>query len=216
MARTNFNPLNDPSPDDSTHLQYKKGITETPFDEWLQENLPSRVRDEEDYGWVCVRNELNCKFGKHGVDLYGLITNSKLSGTVNHETLKDLALEYQVLTGKWILFTDHGGKVDHLWSLIAKFIMENEYPCCSAKVSAHLNSNRQVISIYNPDFTNTVEVLEAERAIRRMGIKGRLQYKPDIYTYMFTFGRNRWGIKPYIMTSEFDLKTWSSIVKTVV
>lgn len=176
---------------------------------------------DQGYGWVGVVNETKkCLESERLEDLDGLIETwqQHLNGNkpVNYEVIKDLALRYHIRTGKWILFSDQGGKVDHLWSIIATSVIKDNIPCHSAKVSTNDAECEHVICIYNTDFTDTGEVLEAEKAIRQMGIKGRLQYKPDIYTDLFIYAGNEWGLKPFIMTSQFDLSTRSSIIKSLV
>lgn len=136
---------------------------------------------------------------------------------VTYEVIKAFAVKHHVLSGKWMLFTHRGGKVDHLWSLIASAVIKNDIVCFSAKVSTCKDEdNSHVICIYNEDFTNIEEVLEAEKAIRNVGIKGKLTYKPDVYTHLGIYKGNEWNIKPIIMISQFSLNSGSSEIQSFV
>ncbi|XP_053407560.1 UPF0696 protein C11orf68 homolog isoform X2 [Mercenaria mercenaria] len=221
MATRKFDPYNDPDPDEMEWVIYEKGITKTPFETWLWKNLPSRVRKDEGYGWVCVSNGSEKRTAyEEEEDFDGLFDSweehLEAERPVNYEIIKDLALKHRILCGKWILFTDQGGKVDHLWSVIASSVVADDIPCFSAKVSTFEDDVNHVICIYNSDFTDKNEVLESEEAIRNMGLKGRLQYKPDIYTHLFIYAKNEWKLKPFTMTSQYNLLTKSSIIKSYV
>ncbi|XP_045170817.2 UPF0696 protein C11orf68 homolog isoform X1 [Mercenaria mercenaria] len=215
----------DTDSDDSSevcNVVYTKGESKIPFKIWLALNRPSETRRDEGYRWVAVlRPEGQKTDDDETKDLHGLkesfrhhILNNK---PVNYQIIKDLAIKYNVLGGKWLHFTSQGGKVDHLWSLIASSVIKDDIPCYAAKVSAHDDDdNSHVICIYNNDFTNNDEVLDAEKAIRNMGLKGRLMYKPDVYTYLGIYAKNKWKIKPFLMISQYSLNTGSSVIESFV
>lgn len=136
---------------------------------------------------------------------------------VTYPIIERLAKDFNILVGKWFLFVNTGGKVDHIWSLISTAIIENDnLACTSAKVSTCDESGRHVICIYNKNFTDKHQVMLSELAIRNMGIKAILRYKPDIYTYLDIYSGNKWKLKPYIMVSNYDIKQLKSIVEEVI
>ena len=84
-------------------------------------------------------------------------------------------------------------------------------------------SNSHTVCIYNEDFTNKEQVMDSERAIRSMGIKCRLQYKPDVFTELKIYDSSNpmgipeyKGLRPFILLSNYDLKTGTSVIKSLV
>ena len=167
---------------------------------------------------------MGTRFSSQKSDIEGLLKSwemlQKSGRSVNYESIKEIACNHHVTAGKWLFFTDSGGKVDHLWSLVASAVINNtgrKIPCYSAKVSAYNDSKSHVVCVYNEDFTNTEQVMDSERAIRKMGIKCKLQYKPDVYTELKIYGSSNPmgippypGLLPYILRSNYNLITGTS------
>ena len=175
---------------------------------------------DDGFGWVCVRCEPLQGWADEP-DLGGLFDSWEQflsSGRpVNFQNIRELALNHNVKSGKWLFFADSGGKVDHLWSIVANAIVNNTLPCNSAKVSSYdKNKNSHVICIYNNDFSDKEQVLNAEQAIRNMGIKCKMTYKPDVYTCLNIYRRNKWGIPANIMLSNYDLLRGTSIIESIL
>ena len=136
------------------------------------------------------------------------------SGRPRNEVVKELAKNFRITSGKWLFFVDSGGKADYLWSVVAHGIINGKLTCDSAKINAaEEDDETHVICMYNPDFTNMDQVMEAEASIRNLGIKCRMQYKPDAYTYLGIYGGNQWGMRPYIMKSDFDITKGASVIR---
>lgn len=207
------------SADDLEWLVYTKGVTEEPLEEWLKKTMPSSVTRDAGYGWICVRREPLQGWADEP-DLGGLSDSWEEmldSGrTVNFQNIKELALNHNVKSGKWLFFSDSGGKVDHLWYIVATNIINNMLPCNSAKVSTYERTGRHVICIYNNDFSDQEQVLGAEQAIRQMGIKSKMMYKPDVYTMLNIYHGNQWRIPAHIMYSNYDLLRGSSVLTSLV
>lgn len=142
----------------------------------------------------------------------------KTSGRpINLKTISDLAKTYFVTSGKWLFFVETGAKVDSLWRLVAKGIVEGQLPARSAKVSPFntQKDGKHVICVYNDDFTNQEEVNLLEGAIRKIGIKCPMVYKPDVYTYLGVYRRNKWHLCPSIYKSVYEITSkQSKIIKT--
>ena len=134
---------------------------------------------------------------------------------INKETVKELAVNHKVLCGKWMFWAQSGGKIDHFWTLVARNIIERGL-CASAKVSTSVKENAShVVCIYNSDWTNTEQVLQAEKAIRGIGLRCKLLYKPDVYTHLGIYKKNPWGIRPTIWNSVYDIVKRVSVVENL-
>lgn len=184
------------------------------FDDWLESNRPSQVNRHGDaergvspVGWIAVLGPTHCPGGG---DVMGLQESwEKLvdSGRpVSFETIKELALNHGVLSGKWLMHLDSGFKLDHAWSCVARATLDGKIS--SVKVSPHnpTADKRQVICAYNQNFTDESEVVRLDSIIRATGIKCPLFYKPDVYTYLGIYRNNRWKLCPTIYESKFDLE----------
>ena len=49
--------------------------------------------------------------------------------------------------------------------------------------------------------TDETEIVGVERAIRNVGFRAELQYKPTIYTELGIYRNNKFGIRPTVYTS---------------
>ncbi|KAG9259908.1 UPF0696 protein C11orf68 homolog [Astyanax mexicanus] len=184
------------------------------FYSWLESNRPSQVSrfgDEEGglgpVGWISV---LGPDHGPEYPDVTGLQESwEKLLASgrqVTFQTIKELALNHNVLTGKWLIHMDTGFKVDRAWECIAKAVLDGKIS--SAKVSPRdANSEaKHVICAYNNNFADEEQVMQLDAAIRAAGVKCSLSYKPDVYTYLGIYRNNKWKLCPTIYESKFDLE----------
>lgn len=184
------------------------------FDAWLESNRPSQVYrygDEEGggspVGWIAVVGTNYCPSSG---DVSGLqeswekLLSSGRSATF--QTVRELALNHRVLTGKWLMHLDSGFKLDHAWECVARAALDGKI--FQAKVSPHNPKveAKQVICAYNQNFTDESEVVRLDSVIRATGIKCPLSYKPDVYTYLGIYRNNRWKLCPTIYESKFDLE----------
>jgi len=187
------------------------------FDDWLESNRPSSVSrygDEDGgggkgpVGWIAV---LGPDHSPGSPDVLGLQESWEqllASGRpVTFQTVKELALNHSVLSGKWLMHLETGYKLEHAWERVARAVLDGKL--CTAKVSTHdprSYSDRQVICVYNRDFTDEGEVMQLDGAIRSTGVKCLLAYKPDVYTYLGIYRDNRWKLCPTIYVSRFNLE----------
>ncbi|XP_054457163.1 UPF0696 protein C11orf68 homolog [Anoplopoma fimbria] len=184
------------------------------FDGWLESNGPSQVNrfgDEESgvspVGWIAV---MGLNYSPSNGDVTGLQESWEKhldSGRpVCFQTVKELALNHGVLAGKWLMHLDSGFKLDHAWECVARAALDGKIG--QVKVSTHdpKSEGRQVICVYNQNFTDESEVIRLESAIRATGVKCSLTYKPDVYTYLGIYRNNRWKLRPTIYESKFDLE----------
>jgi len=118
-------------------------------------------------------------------------------------TARRLAEKYQYVSGKWMVFS-RTDKVDTNWSMIAIALVQGELGSC-AKVnptqSMHeLNATEHVICVYTDNFVDQSDVRRVRNALRRLGVRNRISYKPDIYTYLGIYRNNPWRIPPTLWT----------------
>ncbi|XP_026876769.1 UPF0696 protein C11orf68 homolog [Electrophorus electricus] len=184
------------------------------FCSWLESNRPSQVcrfGDEEGgsgpVGWIAVLGPDHCP---STMDVSGLQENWErllASGRpITFQTIKELALNHNVRTGKWLMHLDTGFKVDHAWECVARAVLDGKI--LQAKVSPRdpKSNVKHVICVYNHNFADEEQVMQLDAAIRAVGVKCPLTYKPDVYTYLGIYRNNRWKLCPTIYESKFDLE----------
>ncbi|KAG7261691.1 hypothetical protein CRUP_023442 [Coryphaenoides rupestris] len=184
------------------------------FDDWLESNRPScvsRYGDEDGespVGWIAVMGPDHSPSSPDVLGLQESWEQLLASGRpVTFQTVKELALNHNVLSGKWLMHLDTGYKLEHAWECLARAVLDGKLSM--AKVSTHdprSDSGRQVICVYNNNFTDEGEVMQLDGAIRSTGVKCMLVYKPDVYTYLGIYRHNRWKICPTIYESRFNLE----------
>ncbi|KAL4613035.1 hypothetical protein GN956_G23329 [Arapaima gigas] len=184
------------------------------FESWLKSNRPSQVMRYGDnegrpspVGWIVVQGPDH--FPSTG-DVIGLQESWErllASGrAVDFHTVKELALNHGVLTGKWLMHLDTGFKVDHAWECIARATVEGKISAAKVSPRGPEPDGKHVICIYNQTFTNEEQVMRLDAVIRAAGVKCPLFYKPDVYSYLGIYRNNRWKLCPTIYESKFDLE----------
>lgn len=132
-------------------------------------------------------------------DTYGLQSAFEDIEVVNTKTLKKLARNYSLTSGKWMLFGKTGREIDGLWRIVADGVIRGTIPSSLAKVSAvSKKDDNHVICIYNDDFLNEEEVYAVRDGILNSGIDKPLKYKADVYTHLGINSSNQWGIDPVL------------------
>lgn len=184
------------------------------FSSWLESNRPSQVSrfgDDEGtsgpVGWIAVYSADYCPSTG---DVTGLQESWELllsSGRpVTFNTIKELALNHNVLSGKWLMHLDTGFKVDYAWECIARAVLNGKISSAKVSPRAPGPDTNHVICVYNDNFTEEEQVMQLDAAIRAAGVKCLLSYKPDVYTYLGVYRNNRWKLCPTIYESKFDLE----------
>jgi len=130
-------------------------------------------------------------------DLKGLSASFQtlaLSGTVTPETLDQISKAHNVITGKWMIF-EESEKIDMLWgNLVYHLCIERQKG--SAKVSTWKKGEKHVICVYVDDYTDLEEVNGLRTALKGIGVKGKIGFKPDAYTHLGIYKENAWKIRP--------------------
>jgi len=206
-------------------ITYRPDDNAESLKEWLQTYSPSKVLRQDGIKWLNV----SCKTPEDELpqDIDGLhkawekITESQTP--VTYDSLKQLAIDHNVTSGKWLFDVPTGpSKVDLLWKIVVTNLIQNKMDGLSftAKVSPYNRGpgkGDHVICIYNKNYTNTEEVYALEKAIIKAGVKCTLRYKPDVYTYCGVY-RNRkrnhkHDHKHIIFVSDYDLETRESKIR---
>ncbi|XP_002740403.1 UPF0696 protein C11orf68 homolog, partial [Saccoglossus kowalevskii] len=167
-------------------------------------------------GWISVKSPCSDD-DSYEPDVIGLQEEWELlqqSGRpINYHTISDLAKAHHVTYGKWLIHLDSGFKADHAWDAIATATAKAHLGK-STKISAYdptIYNYRHVICVYNADFTDKQQVYDLENKIRAVGIKCQMSYKPDAYSYLGIYRRNKWGLRPTIYNSNYVLHQGSNI-----
>lgn len=116
---------------------------------------------------------------------------------VTIEALDALALAYGVLSGKWLIYAKPH-KIDDLWSRIVTAVIANA-PAgvgARAKVSPAHPGEPHVVCVYVEDYSNEAEVNRVREALRKVGVRWKIGFKPDIYTHLGIYKTNEWRIRP--------------------
>ncbi|XP_077598241.1 UPF0696 protein C11orf68 homolog [Stigmatopora nigra] len=188
------------------------------FDAWLKTNRPSRVSryGDDDHGvvgWIVVYGPGYSHWDKDK-DVDALQENwEKLVASgqpINFQKIKELALNHNVLSGKWLMHLDTGFKVDRAWECVARAVVDGAISCAKVSPYASGGEDKHVICVYNQDFTDEGQVVQLDADIRASGVKCPMSYKPDVYTYIGIYRKNRWKLCPTIYESKFHLATRQS------
>jgi Domain of unknown function (DUF1917) len=162
--------------------------------------LPSKTLKHQ-VRWIYVHNPRSLAESKNeSPDLDALSSAWDaicVEGQSTLEEIDNLAQTYNVLTGKWLVFVS-SDEVDNLWERIVKSTLAGELGI-SAKVSTRDQEDlpsTHVINVYNADYRSMEEVDRIRDRLRRLGVKERIGYKPDIYTHCRIYLDNSWGIPP--------------------
>ncbi|KAM9425953.1 UPF0696 protein C11orf68 homolog isoform 1-T2 [Pholidichthys leucotaenia] len=184
------------------------------FDDWLESNRPSQVHrfgSEEGgvspVGWIAVLGPSHCPGGGDVVGLQESWEKLLVScRPVTFQTVKELALNHGVLSGKWLMHLDSGFKVDHAWECVARATLDGKISAVKVSPLEPNTEGRHVICAYNQNFTDESEIIMLDSVIRATGVKCPLSYKPDVYTHLGIYRGNRWKLCPTIYDSKFDLE----------
>ncbi|OPL33582.1 hypothetical protein AM593_09973, partial [Mytilus galloprovincialis] len=171
------------------------------FNEWVENHLPSHYYKSNGIHWIYVaRRSDNAEHEtKNLLDISGLKSAFTDTTIVNTQTLKRLAKQYSITSGKWMLFGKTGCEINRLWRIVANGVIRGTIPSLSAKVSAvSENNDNHVICIYNDNFLNDEEVFALKDGIRNSMIDQPLKYKADLYTHLGIYSMNKWGLDPVL------------------
>jgi len=196
------------------------------LEQWLTSNPPSTMKASSGVGWICIRHPSG---RVKGCKITDIVTANRARNLWEEETkdvpgLEHLAHSVGVTSGKWLVHISPAD-VDRVWHDVATSMVNKSFGpnVLSAKVSSVSDestvpstdrSNKQVICIYNEDYTNMKEVLLVEKELRRLKVYQRITYKPDIYSIVGIYRNNKFGLKPTIYSSVYNKRTNESLIET--
>lgn len=117
---------------------------------------------------------------------------------INIEDINNIAKKNNILTGKWLIYRNNL-QIDTLWNNISINCIKGLLGP-SVKVSPNNNYNNHVICVYTNNYLDEENVLKIRENLKNIGVKNKISYKPDIYTYFEIYQKNIWKIKPTIYT----------------
>ncbi|KAF9076269.1 translation initiation factor eIF 4e-like domain-containing protein [Rhodocollybia butyracea] len=156
------------------------------------------LRDGE---WIAVNRGMTIdpnppRIEEMKASFQNLVRSHRQNGNITLTTsaLDKLAQEYNVTSGKWIIFTDRDG-VDTAWAEIIKLICLYRKRGF-AKVSVEKGDNNHAICVYVDAFSDEREVFRLRNDLKRNGIVQKIAFKLDAYSHLGIYRKNVWGISP--------------------
>ena len=92
------------------------------------------------------------------------------------------------MQGDWHLFIENE-KIERIWSSLCKGFVAGQFgEDCYAFLKTNTKQRNYIITVNTPDYTNKNEVMSIERAIRAVGIKNRMWYRPRSFSFLQNHG----------------------------
>ena len=201
-------PLPSSLSDVAFHTSARPGHYRCTLSAFLQLYTPSAV-GAADGDWLCVHVRCDsadaaeagwrCSFGEERLLAEWAATAAKSAAA-----LRALSLRSGCRSGKWLLRAS-AAFVDAQWRRVAAAVALGRLPGVrTAKVSSRdppAGNPAHVACVYTRDWTDQADARRVRAALReRCGIHWRISYKPDIYTLLGIFAKNKLKIKPTVYT----------------
>ncbi|XP_038065971.1 UPF0696 protein C11orf68 homolog [Patiria miniata] len=187
------------------------------LEKFFETSAPSKVKRSEGIGWIRV---VSASYKEEGLgNLEDLEADwKKLQRSrqnIDFNAIKQLAIPHKCLGGIWLLFLDTGEEIDNAWEKIARATVRDKLGT-HAKVTpredtkegkalyATASQEQHVVSVYTKDFTDKEDVMKVEAKLRKLGFRGRIVFKPRVYSSLGIYSENQWGLRPGIYTSNWD------------
>uniref|UniRef100_T1J0L4 Uncharacterized protein n=1 Tax=Strigamia maritima TaxID=126957 RepID=T1J0L4_STRMM len=139
----------------------------------------------------------------------------RVEGVVTLDRMTQLSRTYKITSGKWLFYV-HFWDVDKIWRKVANKIATDEFGGYStyAKVSTCAINEMHVICVHIKS-EKTADIIQLEMAIRELGVKGKLYFKPDIYSFCGIHYGHPSLIRPVTFISDFrNGHEVSSVIRT--
>lgn len=148
--------------------------------------------------WICVDNSrLKSPVSESDRDIPGLTKAWDALCAERQPSIADLdelAQRYGCLGGKWLCFLP-STEVDALWARVVSATHAGTLGTC-AKVAPKNESDSHVICVFTADYMDSADLQKVRQGLRRLGVKQRISYKPDVYTHCRIYKSNEWNIHP--------------------
>jgi hypothetical protein len=133
---------------------------------------------------------------------------------VSEESLKALAVKFNLMTGKWMIWVPWT-QADRVWRKLVQGLLDGKFGedlgVLFIKVhgrdknSPHNKNNSTPcasVSIETDDWTSEEKLVKVAKVIRGLGIKQGLGYKMNLYSQLRILRTNPYNLKPTIY--KFD------------
>ncbi len=171
------------SPENDKTFIITANTTELELTKWLDNNKPS-----DHYGstvWFHLYWENSIDQDKAKEAAAKQLFQEATERTYN--SVLDIAKKAGYLEGKWAIHStrdavDHAWTMDHAWKAVTMEILNKEFG--PDILHATVDCRRSRIRVYTKDFTCRDQIFGCEEKLRNYGIKGRMYYRPSIFSLL--------------------------------
>ena len=162
--------------------------------------LPSKNISNK-WSWICFMKQSYAERNQYKKDMnkFSMIPqNRKINNILNKRNMDIIAHEYQITSGKWMIFSTIN-KIETYWLKIVRAFVENlNDDITHIKISTKNDpfKNTHVICIYISNYLNNKQVVCVRKLLKNLDINEEMKFKPDIYTYLNIYRGNQRKIKP--------------------
>ncbi len=122
------------------------------------------------------------------------------------QSLVETAKKQRCTVGKWILFVPPT-QADETWDKVARATISGQLGS-SAKIAPAKNKYDDVVCcIYVEDFSCRHDVQRVLKGLFDLGFKVKSGFKPDFYTYLGIYAKNKWRLSP-VLYSVKETLSW--------
>ena len=111
---------------------------------------------------------------------------------MNETLIDEIAEKMGLLSGKWLIFIQRE-YADELWNKIEKIANEGKIWCAKISTLVHpwASRGKHVVCVYTKNYLDKQDVMMVRKILKKIGVKSRLSYKPDIYTLLGIYSDNK-------------------------
>ncbi|KAF2012037.1 DUF1917-domain-containing protein [Aaosphaeria arxii CBS 175.79] len=122
------------------------------------------------------------------------------------QKITDLAIDTNVLSGKWMLFRN-AKSLESTWRKVAEATINNRLGTAAKVATDDGKGGDRLICVYTKDFRDAGDILRVVKEIAALGLLdgGRgIFYKSDAYTYLDIYGSNApaYGLQASLFSSK--------------
>ena len=112
------------------------------------------------------------------------------------QRLKELAIQYGVVAGKWLFFLSVA-KMEQVWPEIAEWIFRGDLPCDLAKVGFLDSKGKYLCCVYMENCFDEEQVEQLRRGLESLlsnFVSVQIRLKPDSFTHCRIYAGNPWNV----------------------
>jgi hypothetical protein len=161
-----------------------------PFNDFIVDHLPSTLRIDDKV--IISRSSKTCLPVNLVIDKF-----KSLSSVVTETAVLDLAAENGLTEGKWMLLYLNKQDFDLKWVDILTSFLKGRL---GVKLELFArNDNYMGLFIHTADFRDLEELDMVAEELVRLGLKrGKMYYKPEVYSILGIRNPNHWGLQASI------------------